>query len=65
MARETPQQVRRLRRYSGSRLYDPESRAYLSAGDVERLRIEGHCISIRDVETAQDVTDETLVRPRH
>ncbi|POR40135.1 hypothetical protein CRT23_25525 [Methylobacterium sp. V23] len=33
--------VRQLRRYAGCRLYDPESRTYLSADDLERLTMDG------------------------
>lgn len=65
MARDRPQRLRQLRRYAGTRLYDPESRTYVSADEVERLRMEGQRISIRDVETGQDVTDEVLRRPTH
>lgn len=39
------------------RLYDPETKTYVSADDVERFRMEGQRVSIRDVETGQDVTD--------
>ncbi len=65
MPKNRTQRLRLLKRYAGTRLYDPESRTYISADDVERFRIEGQRISIRDVETGQDVTDETLVRPKH
>lgn len=65
MARIRPLRLRLLKRYAGVRLYDPESKTYVSADAAERFRMEGQRISIRDVKTGQDVTDETLVRPRH
>ncbi|WP_163278034.1 polyhydroxyalkanoate synthesis regulator DNA-binding domain-containing protein, partial [Klebsiella aerogenes] len=40
--------------------YDPESQAYLSARDVERLIRQGVRISVREAETGQDVTHEIL-----
>ena len=60
MTRRKPSSIRHLRRYSGCRLYDPESQAYLSARDVERLIRQGVRISVREVETGQDVTHEIL-----
>ena len=49
-----------LRRYAGCRIFDPGSRAYLSAEDLERLVRRGVRVSIREVETGQDVTDEVV-----
>ena len=60
MTRRKPSSIRHLRRYSGCRLYDPESQAHLSAHDVERLIRQGVRISVREVETGQDVTHEIL-----
>ncbi|MBX9933497.1 MAG: hypothetical protein K2Y56_18565 [Methylobacterium sp.] len=54
--------VRNLRRYGGSRLCDRETRTYFSAHDLERLVRKGVRISIREVETDRDVTDE-IIRP--
>ncbi|GEP03797.1 MULTISPECIES: polyhydroxyalkanoate synthesis regulator DNA-binding domain-containing protein [Methylobacteriaceae] len=54
--------IRHLKRYAGCRLFDPERRVYLSAEDLERLIRQGIRVSVREVETGQDVTD-TVVRP--
>jgi len=51
-----------LRRYAGSRLHDPESEAYVSADDFERLREERRRITVRDAGTSQDVTEACLDR---
>lgn len=54
--------IRHLKRYAGCRLFDPESRVYLSAGDLECLIRQGVRVTVREVETGQDVTD-LVVRP--
>lgn len=65
MPRKRPLPVRELKRYGGSRLYDPESKTYVSVDDVERFRMDGQRVTIRDVETGQDVTDSCVVRRSH
>ncbi|MCJ2040865.1 polyhydroxyalkanoate synthesis regulator DNA-binding domain-containing protein [Methylobacterium sp. E-025] len=65
MPKKRPQSILQLRRYAGSRLYDPERKTYVSAEDLDRFRAEGHRISVRDVETGQDVTDACMGRPIH
>lgn len=60
MPRKKPQPILQLRRYAGSRLYDPDSKTYISAEDLQRFRMEGHRISVRDVETGQDVTEACI-----
>lgn len=62
MSGKKPSSILHLRRYAGCRIFDPESRAYLSAEDLERLVRRGVRVSIREVETGQDVTDE-IVHP--
>ncbi|WP_419951705.1 polyhydroxyalkanoate synthesis regulator DNA-binding domain-containing protein [Methylobacterium sp.] len=52
--------VRHLKRYGGCRLYDPETRAYLAPEDLARLIRRGVRISVRDVDTGQDVTHEVV-----
>jgi hypothetical protein len=52
--------VRQLRRYGGCRLYDPERQAYLGPQDLERLIRRGVRISVREVDTGQDVTHEVV-----
>ncbi len=54
--------IRHLKRYAGCRLFDPENRVYLSAEDLERLIRQGIRVSVREVETGQDVTD-AVFRP--
>lgn len=60
MIQRKPSPIRHLKRYGRCRLYDPESRAYLSAHDVEQLVRQGVRISVREVETGQDVTHEVV-----
>ncbi|ACL57293.1 polyhydroxyalkanoate synthesis regulator DNA-binding domain-containing protein [Methylobacterium nodulans] len=57
--------IRHLRRYGGCRLYDPESKVYLSASDLEHLIRQGVRISVREVETGQDVTHEVIPPSPH
>jgi polyhydroxyalkanoate synthesis regulator protein len=52
--------IRHLRRYGGCRLYDPETRAYLAPDDLQRLIRRGVRVSVREVDTGQDVTDEVV-----
>ncbi|TXM74194.1 hypothetical protein FV218_10325 [Methylobacterium sp. WL69] len=65
MPKKRPQPILQLRRYAGSRLYDPGSKTYVSAEDLERFRAEGHRIFVRDVETGQDVTAACMDRRMH
>lgn len=60
-----PQPILQLRRYAGSRLNDPESKTYVSADDLERLRMEGRRIAVRDVATGQNVTDACMIGQTH
>ena len=60
MCGKKPSSILHLRRYAGCRIFDPGSRAYLSAEDLERLVRRGVRVSIREVETGQDVTDEVV-----
>ena len=60
MSQRKPSSIRHLKRYGQCRLYDPESRTYLSARDVEQLVRQGVRISVREVETGQDVTHEVV-----
>lgn len=62
MSGKNSSSIRHLKRYAGRRLFDPESQVYLSAEDLEGLIRRGVRVSIREVETGQDVTDE-VVRP--
>ena len=62
MSGKKSSQIRHLKRYAGCRLFDPESRVYLSAEDLERLIRQGIRVSVREVETGQDVTG-AVVRP--
>ena len=65
MPKKNPRSILQLKRYAGSRLYDPGSKTYVSAEDLERFRAEGHRISVRDVETGQHVTDACMGRRMH
>lgn len=60
MSGKTPSSILHLKRYAGCRIFDPESQAYLSAADLEQLVRRGVRVSIREVETGQDVTDEVV-----
>ncbi|WP_336491788.1 polyhydroxyalkanoate synthesis regulator DNA-binding domain-containing protein [Methylobacterium nigriterrae] len=60
MQTKKSQPIRQLKRYAGCRLYDPENKAYVSAAELERLKVQGLRIAVRDVETGQDVTDELI-----
>lgn len=62
MASKNASPIRSLRRYAGTRLFDPGSQAYLSVGDLKLLVRQGVRVSVRDAATGQDVTDE-VVRP--
>ena len=65
MPARKPRHVHRLRRYAGCRLYDPENKVYLSAADLERMMRAGVRISVREVETGQDVTHEVIPSAVH
>ncbi|GJE55118.1 polyhydroxyalkanoate synthesis regulator DNA-binding domain-containing protein [Methylobacterium thuringiense] len=65
MPKKKPQPILQLKRYAGSRLYDPGRKTYVSAEDLEWFRAEGHRVFVRDVETGQDVTDACMDRRMH
>jgi polyhydroxyalkanoate synthesis regulator protein len=51
---------RLINRYAQSRLYDVETRTYVSLERLRDLRAEGFDVVIRDVETGRYVSDEVL-----
>ena len=60
MATKKTREQRLIRRYAGSRLYDPSSRSYVSVKDLKRWHIEGYDVVVRDAETGQFVTQDVL-----
>ncbi|WP_245436189.1 polyhydroxyalkanoate synthesis regulator DNA-binding domain-containing protein [Methylobacterium sp. V23] len=52
--------IRHLKRYGGCRLYDPETQVYLAPEDLQRLIRRGVRVSVREVDTGQDVTHEVV-----
>jgi polyhydroxyalkanoate synthesis regulator protein len=45
-----------IKRYAGSRLYDPAKGRYVSVEELRRWRRQGVSFIVRDVETGADVT---------
>jgi polyhydroxyalkanoate synthesis regulator protein len=60
MARRKPASPRLIKRYARSRLYDPVTSRYVSLDDLRRWGMEGVKLTVRDVETGQDVTQEVV-----
>ena len=65
MPARKPRHFHRLRRYAGCRLYDPENKVYVSAADLQPMMRAGIAISVREVETGQDVTHEGIPSAVH
>ena len=51
---------RLINRYAQSRLYDVETRTYVSVEQLREWRGEGFEVVIREVETGRFVSDEVL-----
>ncbi|MGU3663870.1 polyhydroxyalkanoate synthesis regulator DNA-binding domain-containing protein [Methylobacterium sp. A49B] len=51
---------RLINRYAQRRLYDVETRTYVSVEQLRELRVEGFEVVIREVETGRYVSDEIL-----
>ncbi len=51
---------RLINRYAQSRLYDVETRTYVSVERLREWRGEGYDVVIREVETGRYVSDEVL-----
>lgn len=51
---------RLINRYAQSRLYDVETRTYVSVERLRELRSEGFDVVIREVETGRYVNNEVL-----
>jgi len=49
-----------IKRYAGTRLYQPDALRYLSLDDIERLVTNGVRIEVRDAATGHDITPKTL-----
>ena len=60
MARKKSTAPRLIKRYAHTRLYDTEDGRYVSVNDLRRLEIEGVRLTVRDVETGQDVTHQVV-----
>ncbi|WP_342110078.1 polyhydroxyalkanoate synthesis regulator DNA-binding domain-containing protein [Methylobacterium sp. SI9] len=51
---------RLINRYARTRLYDVETRSYVSVDRLKELRSEGYEVVVREVETGRFVSDEVL-----
>ena len=51
-----------IKRYGGSRLYDPAALRYLSLDDLAELVARGERVIVRDAKTDNDITQEILDR---
>jgi polyhydroxyalkanoate synthesis regulator protein len=60
MATKKAREQRLIKRYAGSRLYDPSSGSYVSVEDLKRWHIDGYEVVVRDAETGQFVTQDVL-----
>jgi polyhydroxyalkanoate synthesis regulator protein len=66
MSSKGAREQRIIKRYAGSRLYEPNTKSYVSVDDLKRWRLEGYVISVRDTETGQFVTQDVLAtNPTH
>ena len=65
MTNKKAQPLRVLKRYAGSRIYDHKRQFYFSAEELETLKVQGVRLTVRDVETGQDVTHEILPSSLH
>ncbi|MGX9979548.1 polyhydroxyalkanoate synthesis regulator DNA-binding domain-containing protein [Methylobacterium fujisawaense] len=51
---------RLINRYATSRLYDVETRAYVTLDHLKDLRSAGYEVVVREVETGRFVTEDVL-----
>ena len=61
MATTTPEVVS-IKRYPNRRLYDRQSRRYITLQDLEALVVEGKKIEVRDSKTGEDLTRAILTQ---
>jgi polyhydroxyalkanoate synthesis regulator protein len=53
-----------VKRYGGSRLYDPAAARYVDSGDLAALARDGRRVEVRDAATGEDVTRAVLAQAR-
>jgi hypothetical protein len=51
---------RLIKRYGGSRLYDPAAGRYVTLADLQEWKARGLPLTVIDVETNQDITNVLL-----
>lgn len=59
-----PRTPRLLRRYAGIRLYDVESRTYVSVAQLRTWLDQGRPVVVREAETGQFVTEAVIAAIR-
>lgn len=58
----TTPQPRLIRRYGNRKLYDPETRRYVTLDELGALIAEGHELCVLDQKSGQDLTNPTLAQ---
>ena len=54
--------IRQIKRYGSRKLYDPEESRYVGLEEISGWIREGQQIEVRDNETDEDVTSQTLIQ---
>jgi len=56
------QAARRIKKYPNRRLYDTQTSAYITLGDVKQLVLEGRPFLVEDAKTREDLTRSILLQ---